>query len=462
MASPLSLDDTVLGNPAPQMPSTGGLLRLGKFNNKQLPAADHAEDVPRASLRPASATGAGVVKSLGPTPDSVAPELMASTLPTQVASLPNLRQDGSVYKTKDAAGHTAYSGSNVHAGAPLLDGMGRPLGTLRDSGLGTPGNAQVGSAGPLGDQMPMVSGDGMATISGTPLGLGRTPAQQQRDALTQMSSIVPTTRAVGAASAQMVKDNSQLDTTRYVADQGLRGHMYGADKQLEGVKTTANAHLMGNMANLRMQQMGRMAQMQAMQQAGGDPRKAASIMATWGFPADALTGLATAEQGWEAKGQDMNDQADKSAMERAKAFAVPDEKGGITPAALAKVRTQIENMVPGYFQGDPAAQSAAWPSIEAKLHLLNGLNERRSPKLLQSVGWDRQTPEHTTLPNLEGAKLRDVSGLEGATTGGDVSGKDYAIEHNGHTMYLPKERVTQGVLDELVRMKVDIGKVKAQ
>jgi hypothetical protein len=366
MASPLSLDDTVLGNPA-QMPSTGGLARLGKFNTKQLPAADHADDAPVIGLRPASPTAAGVVKALSPTPDSVLPGLVKAALPTQVASMANLRQDGSVYKGKDASGATEYSGTNIAAGAPLLDAVGRPLGTLRDSGLGTPA-ASTAPIAPVSPQAPLVSGgDGSGLAS---FGDDFVARRDERNAMAGLSSIDPKTRAAAAVQVQMLNDNRKNAIARQGIEAGLRGHMYGADRQLEGTKATADAHLMGSMASLRMQQMGRMALAQAMQQTGGNARAAAKLLTSWGYPADGAISMANADQGWEGKAQSMQVQAAKSADERVKAFAVPDEKGNISPASLAKVRAQVENMKPGYFQGDEPSQSAAWPEIEAKLHLL--------------------------------------------------------------------------------------------
>ena len=96
-------------------------------------ARERTAQPPTASATPtAAATSAPAPiptanPNIGPHPD------LTQALASVPQNMPAGLRDGAVYKTKDANGRTVYSGTNVKQGADMIDGQGKPVGSLRDT-----------------------------------------------------------------------------------------------------------------------------------------------------------------------------------------------------------------------------------------------------------------------------------------------------------------------------------------
>ncbi len=93
-----------------------------------------AAQPPAAAAAPTAAAAPAPIPTadpnIGPHPD----------LTKDLAKVPDLSRnppaglrEGAVYKTKDANGRTVYSGMNVKQDADMIDGRGKPVGSLRDA-----------------------------------------------------------------------------------------------------------------------------------------------------------------------------------------------------------------------------------------------------------------------------------------------------------------------------------------
>ncbi len=86
-----------------------------------------ATPAPTAAATPAPAPIPTADPNIGPHPD------LTQALASVPQNMPAGLRDGAVYKTKDANGRTVYSGTNVKQGADMIDGQGKPVGSLRDT-----------------------------------------------------------------------------------------------------------------------------------------------------------------------------------------------------------------------------------------------------------------------------------------------------------------------------------------
>lgn len=89
------------------------------------PPTAAAAPAPTAAAAPAPIPTAD--PNIGPHPD------LTQALASVPQNMPAGLRDGAVYKTKDANGRTVYSGTNVKQGADMIDGQGKPVGSLRDT-----------------------------------------------------------------------------------------------------------------------------------------------------------------------------------------------------------------------------------------------------------------------------------------------------------------------------------------
>ena len=364
------------------------------------------------------------------------PELNA--LPRQ---LPGDLRQGVIHKTIGPGGKVTYSGSNVAAGAQMVDGTGRDI--TQGGGVST-----VPTDGLRSAASSMAAQPAAQTVMQTEPGIigsvsDRTPEQMRKDALTEMSSIVPQTREMGAAKLQMLNDQDKVAASRYASDQGLRSQMVGADasrynsdNQLRGTLATAQATGARNSLEMQLKLQGQMATGQAMKQAGGDAGKAAEIMAGWGYDPSTLTALATNKQ--ERAGKDRAD-----AESYAKSESVLPDKNGvpqINDAMLAQNNASLNNITGGAWAGaSPAERRQMAPDAVAGLRIVNGINK------LRNGGWGNllnpDSPAMTNLPDLRGASVSRVGGFEGAVSK-DISRGDYMVRtRDGQELYLPQDAI---------------------
>ena len=97
-----------------------------------------AAQPPTASATPAATAAPAAAPAPIPTADpNIGPH---PDLTKDLAKVPDLSRnppaglrEGAVYKTKDANGRTVYSGVNVKQDADMIDGRGKPVGSLRDA-----------------------------------------------------------------------------------------------------------------------------------------------------------------------------------------------------------------------------------------------------------------------------------------------------------------------------------------
>lgn len=300
---------------------------------------------PAAGLRPTAAAPAAPQGPLTPT-NAGADRDLTRELNAVPASLPTDMRPGIVAKTTGPGGRVTYSGTDVRENPSMVDGAGNNL-TLRGSlttlpgGPGSPGAASAAlPAGGQGVATPEPTG-GMTGFGSTGAGnmLGRSPEQQRRDAQTQASSIVASTRAQGLRSMETLDKQGLADTaadaTRFTAQTSAEASKanartaadasrYGADRQVDAAMASARGQGLRANLELQMKLQAQQAMAQAMRASGGDaagaldtllPAAAArrlvgarGLRAFGGLPGGAKLGLDLLGEGATETGQELGKQ----------------------------------------------------------------------------------------------------------------------------------------------------------
>lgn len=420
---------------------------------------------PAAGLRPTAAAPAAPQGPLTPTNAGSARDLTRD-LNAVPRDLPTDMRPGVIAKTTGPGGRVTYSGSDVQENAPMVDGTGRNL-TLRGSlttlpgGPGSPGAASAAlPAGGQGVATPEPTG-GMTGFGSTGAGnmLGRSPEQQRRDAQTQASSIVASTRAQGLRSMETLDKQGLADTaadaTRFTAQTSAEASKanartaadasrYGADRQVDAAMASARGQGLRANLELQMKLQAQQAMAQAMRASGGDAGRAAQIMASQGYDPQTLTQLATNQQERSAKGKN-----DAESYFRASSV---NPEGKIDDGLMAQ-HAEMANQITGgqwaNMTNEQRTQLA--PDVVAGVKLLKGINGLRDYGVAKAVGLDNTTPAMTNLPDMAGASIDRVGKLKGAFTK-DVSRGDYRIvTRDGQELFVPESAVDGSTLNMLER-----------
>lgn len=193
---------------------------------------------------------------------------------------------------------------------------------------------------------------------------------------------------------------------------------------------------------------------EALRSSGGDLRKASSLLSEAGYTDE---GKSLAEQyaaGQTAAGKDVELNRNLTAA----SSVVKDDKGNdvVSPARQAVNESALRQMVENYDQLSPQEKVAAEKKYRPALNILSGMNDRKNDTLFKALGWE-QTPDASTLPDLNGASLTRVGPLEGAMTFGAEAG-DYALNlRGGGKKYINQNRLSQAELDFLASRGLRFG-----
>lgn len=419
---------------------------------------------PTAGLRPTTAPAA----PSGPlTPTNAGADRdLTRELNAVPASLPTDMRPGIVAKTTGPGGRVTYSGTDVRENPSMVDGAGNNL-TLRGSlttlpgGPGSPGAASVAlPAGGQGVAAPEPAG-GMTGFGSTGAGnmLGRSPEQQRRDAQTQASSIVASTRAQGlrsmetldkqgladtAADASRFASQTSAEASKANARTAADASRYGADRQVDAAMASARGQGLRANLELQMKLQAQQAMAQAMRASGGDAGRAAQIMASQGFDPQTLTQLATNQQERSAKGKN-----DAESYFRASSV---NPEGKIDDGLMAQHAEMANQITGGQWANMTNEQRTELaPDVVAGVKLLKGINGLRDYGIAKGLGIDNTTPAMTTLPDMTGASIDRVGKLKGAFTK-DVSSGDYRIvTRDGQELFVPESAVDGSTLNMLER-----------
>lgn len=289
--------------------------------------------------------------------------------------------------------------------------------------------------------------------------LGRSPEQQRRDAQTQASSIVASTRAQGLRSMETLDKQGLADTaadaTRFTAQTSAEASKanartaadasrYGADRQVDAAMASARGQGLRANLELQMKLQAQQAMAQAMRASGGDAGRAAQIMASQGYDPQTLTQLATNQQERSAKGK-----TDAESYFRASSV---NPEGKIDDGLMAQ-HAEMANQITGgqwaNMTNEQRTQLA--PDVVAGVKLLKGINSLRDYGVAKAVGLDNTTPAMTNLPDMAGASIDRVGKLKGAFTK-DVSFGDYRIvTRDGQELFVPESAVDGSTLNMLER-----------
>lgn len=368
-----------------------------------------------------------------------------STLPE---TLPTELRQGVIVETRDANGRPVFSGRNVAAGAPKVDGLGQ---TLRQGGTMTTFQGANpftgGSQSPVAPVERGVQGGGMASLGPTSeerdlsnrmrtaeFNMSSSDRRKQELGLRQMDMLQREKQAGGAQDVALRSAQTQADTSRYVADQNLRG---------EEARASA-ASLRGRQSQVLAQQE-RQAQSLAMQQANGDYETAAQIMDQMGYDGSKLRAAAGSTQDRTMKnrqdgesfltslsiGEDNKVDAGKLARNAALADEITGGKW-----SLARPDERIK------LQGD----------VRRGIQLLDGLNQYRDAGWLKAVGIDASSPAMSGLPQVQGATVTRVGAGSALLRQGITTGAYKIQTQQGEELFVPAEALDEASLDMLKRM----------
>lgn len=382
---------------------------------------------------------------------------------------------GKIVKSTDANGNAVYTGSNIKAGADIVDRDGKLLNTDDPNNPAWRSSTGVSVAGPGGGgRSPMDIYANTSRINGQisetaraldaygPGGGGGINGNGLFDSLRATQSAGrPTTRTERMGQAELAS-REQLAAAQNAAtlrgqDIGASTARYGADTSRANTRDSISATLRGQdmdyaekLDSKRLDLAARQAQRAMMAEAWKgttDPLVAAQRYAAAG--GDPSTMLAV------AGGQRAAAEASATALDRNLAFVAAsvdkDGKGYIDPAKLATARKTAQGVVPGYATDSPTGQIAGQPQGLGPVAAIEGMNTLRGDTLMNRIFPSGTPPAMTTLPDLNGAQY-DPLGFTDVTPWSKRSMGDMRVRlRDGTDQYIPKSLVNEDVLDTLKR-----------
>jgi hypothetical protein len=391
------------------------------------------------------------------------------------ANMPAGLRDGMVYKTRDAKGNITYSGRNVSGdvSGKMLNGDGTSAGNMRGSVRTAAGAPTFGPNGSYvtDDQAPP-GADKQRAIDQSLMGPGGTKmtpgdvaimGANQRDGVdlyrgTSQDVSLRGGGAGGRDSAEIARLKELIASPigtpgRKSAAALLQQHMQNQGS-MDVAKLQQSTTLKSKQMEIDIAQARRNAIGQAAQAAPGDPVKTAQILSNLGLTDDAahFTAMAGQAQTREKGAQDIARSNDESATKDLESMAVDVNKNGesvISQGKLSTARGVAKQVTPGYFNMDANKRAAVLPQVQAGVNIVDGMNASRNTGWLQKVGWDGDSPEISSLPNLNKAKVEEVGAFEGLRTP-NVSRSDYAVRlADGTTRYIPRNKAGVKELETL-------------
>lgn len=277
------------------------------------------------------------------------------------------------------------------------------------------------------------------------------------DDLRAKNPTMPATRAERMAQAELA-NRAQIAEAQTGAT--LRGQDITAGTSRANTRDTVGASLRGQdmdyaekMDSKRLDLAAREAQRRAISsawQGTTDPGVAAARLAASGYdPASAL-----AVAGGQRASAEASDKNFRNITEAAGATTDKDGKPVLNPALQAVAQNVIANAMPGVRNAAPANQNARLREVQATGSLAAGLQEAQGGSLLQSIGWDKAPPAVSTLPNFQGATLRE-RGI--GSPFANASRGDYElVQPDGTVAPIKRGRVSERELDYMKQQGVSL------
>lgn len=333
---------------------------------------------------------------------------MSRELASVPRDLPSDLRQGVIFKTTDANGRTVYSGSNVGADAPMVDGMGR---TLRGGG----GTVST---------VPGMSREEIAATLARPAP-GAVPAGGQGGGMVASGGLFDTPRARRQAEALRLTERGQ--------DLNFSATTRGQDIGLQATRETIGERRDARLAEIAARQGLRGATARFMEQANGNPAVAADLALRAGF-----SDLAK-DFGEQATTQ--NTQAVKrreAVLESLKPISTTidkDGKGVVDEALLQRNMAALEGIARQLGKSSVEDLMADGPSSRAAVKLLQGLNARNQ-SFTDVIGLTEPT-QRRQLPNLRGAQSEGAGVLRAVGPGVQLG--DRRLVTSSGNLYIPED-----------------------
>lgn len=385
---------------------------------------------------------------------------------------------GKIVKSTDANGNAVYTGSNIKAGADIVDRDGKLLNTDDPNNLLSLRNTGVSVAGPGGGgRSPSEIYANTSRINGQisetaraldaygPGGGGGINGNGLFDSLRATQNAGrPMTRTERMGQAELAS-REQLAAAQNAAT--LRGQdinagtaRYGADTSRANTRDSISATLRGQdmdyaekLDSKRLDLAARQAQRAMMAEAWKgttDPLVAAQRYAAAG--GDPSTMLAVA--GGQRAAAEAGDKNFRNITEAAGATVDKNGQPVLNPALQAVAQNTIANAMPGVRNASPADQNARLRDVQAVGNLAVGLQGAQGGSLLESIGWDKPPPVISTLPNMQGASLRE-RGI--GSPWANASRGDYElVQPDGTVAPIKRDKIGQKELDYLESQGVSL------
>jgi hypothetical protein len=365
------------------------------------------------------------------------------------ADLPGGMRPGVIIKTEDANGNVTYSGSNVKAGAMMVDGPGR---TLRQDGAVTTFNGGTGLAGGYGGTAAPAgpSGFDRGTAGGVgDLGVGYSARLRDQNDLTAASSITlrPEERMamrenVDQRQQLRMKEEGEMGRAQLTANVSLRNNERNANVAMRGQDLELQGRILPAQQKMLYERQMAVMKGQLLQRAGGDYRAAALMADQLGLPFGEDFRKAVTENQAVARGR-----VDNAGKMFEGQVIGPDGKPD--KAAETRALQLAQSETGGAFgDADVAQQAAELPERLRRARLLESANARRNP-----LPWNK-TPAFSNLPSaaaLDTAEYEQVGMLEGAFMPGREWGDHRLRLRDGTTMIFGQDVVDQAGLKTTLR-----------
>lgn len=341
----------------------------------------------------------------------------------------------------------SYSGKDVKFGAEIVN--------PRNPGVGV--SSLDTSEGYRQNLLELQRNAANAQAPGGAVGIGPRGGGNVFDDLRAKNPTVPATRAERMAQAELA-NRAQIAEAQTGAT--LRGQDIVAGTSRANTRDTVGASLRGQdmdyaekMDSKRLDLAARQAQRDAISAAWrgtNDPQVAATRLAASGYdPASAL-----AVAGGQRASAEASDKNFRNITEAAGATTDKDGKPVLNPALQAVAQNVIANAMPGVRNAAPANQNARLREVQATGSLAAGLQEAQGGSLLQSIGWDKAPPAITTLPNMQGATLRE-RGIGSPFS--NASRGDYElVQPDGTVAPIKRSRISERELDYMKQQGVSL------
>lgn len=382
---------------------------------------------------------------------------------------------GKIVKSTDANGNAVYTGSNIKAGADIVDRDGKLLNTddpnnplsLRTTGVSVAGPGGGGrSPSEIYANTSRINGQiseiARALDAYGPGGGGGINGNGIFDSLRATQSAGrPATRAERVAMAELAS-REQMAAAQNAAT--LRGQEMSASTSRANTRDTVSATLRGQdmdyaekLDSKRLDLAAREAQRRAISaawQGTTDPQVVAARLASFGY--DPSTALAVA--GGQRAAAEAGDKNFRNITEAAGATVDKSGQPVLNPALQAVAQNVIANAMPGVRNASPADQNARLRDVQAVGNLAVGLQQAQGGSLLQSIGIDNAPPAVSTLPNLQGATLRERTlGDTVMSPFANASRGDYVVvQPDGTEVSIKRSKVGERELDYLKQQGVTL------